>query len=440
VYDSSATSSKYASFTFDTGIIKDSSARFQVNGVALFKDLQISNYTVPYLQRSTYAATTQIQNCHFTYHTLFLNHFLILFFRTFAGILLSTGTGSQITIQDSSFKSSKIMISNFMRAANVLISDTTFQDLVSYSDPNPILSAVNLDSSYIYVIQDCLFKNITVATSVLYFTRSAATISLIRLNFQDITRLSMSTFTILQALNTDFWGLCVIDQGSTLSIISSNFTNIPSHCIGLYSSNVFMNDSIFDNSQLQISSDTSLQATVPTTFTEKSGISWIIYESIKGLRSEKTLVTLENNQFIENKDPPLYGGAFRFIDIATTQLKASGNQFTNNKAYYGGAIYGNGVFFSLNLSSNTFTGNSALYGGAIWKNSSESLLKSYAPSVTISGDIFQQNTAIENGGAIFLNWESLALSDAKFLQSQAKIGGAIYFAKLGNDREYFFLC
>ena len=48
------------------------------------------------------------------------------------------------------------------------------------------------------------------------------------------------------------------------------------------------------------------------------------------------------------------------------------------------------------------------------------------------GDRYSSNTAIRNGGSLFLNWESLAANNVHFNQSSAKNGGAIYCANIGK--------
>ena len=48
-------------------------------------------------------------------------------------------------------------------------------------------------------------------------------------------------------------------------------------------------------------------------------------------------------------------------------LSISNNEFINNTAAYGGAIYMSHTLLALNLTDNIFYGNSAYDGGAIYK-------------------------------------------------------------------------
>ena len=57
--------------------------------------------------------------------------------------------------------------------------------------------------------------------------------------------------------------------------------------------------------------------------------------------------------------------------------------------------------------------------------------KKLVPSIIIEGDKFIENKAIGNGGAIYLNRESLVLKKSEFVKNTAQIGGAIYFVNHG---------
>jgi len=45
-------------------------------------------------------------------------------------------------------------------------------------------------------------------------------------------------------------------------------------------------------------------------------------------------------------------------------------------------------------------------------------------------DVFQDNEALGNGGALYLDWESLGAKNSQFLSNSAVNGGAIYFIHL----------
>jgi len=57
----------------------------------------------------------------------------------------------------------------------------------------------------------------------------------------------------------------------------------------------------------------------------------------------------------------------------------------------------------------------------------------YIPSLNIEGDQFIRNTAIRNGGGIYLDWASLYIRNGVFTYNQANNGGGIYFVFLGKN-------
>ena len=62
----------------------------------------------------------------------------------------------------------------------------------------------------------------------------------------------------------------------------------------------------------------------------------------------------------------------------------------------------------------------------------ESENKIFLPSCKLEGNQFLNNEALENGGAIFLNWESLVLENTEFSRNRAQNGGAIFFLNSGK--------
>jgi len=113
-------------------------------------------------------------------------------------------------------------------------------------------------------------------------------------------------------------------------------------------------------------------------------------------------------------------------------LKISVNKFIGNTAYYDGAVYSDNPFARLELGDNIFTDNSAYNGGALYKISIESDEKLFGVSLSTGGDQFLRNTAMKDGGAMYLNWESIYFSSSEFISNQATNGGAIYFINLGT--------
>ena len=55
----------------------------------------------------------------------------------------------------------------------------------------------------------------------------------------------------------------------------------------------------------------------------------------------------------------------------------------------------------------------------------------------MEGNEFKDNEALRNGGAIFLNWESIILEKTEFTANKAQNGGAIFFLNLGSLFPFF---
>ena len=99
-----------------------------------------------------------------------------------------------------------------------------------------------------------------------------------------------------------------------------------------------------------------------------------------------------------------------------------GSTFTGNSANYeGGAVYNDGGALNqpVKISGNTFTGNKAFYGGAIYND--------YDAIMTVTDRNFNDNTHGGVGGAIFNNGITLNVKGSNFTGNQANYGaGAIY--------------
>lgn len=54
----------------------------------------------------------------------------------------------------------------------------------------------------------------------------------------------------------------------------------------------------------------------------------------------------------------------------------------------------------------------------------------YLPSISTTDDLYYKNTAIRNGGAFSLDWESMSINKSVFSTGSAENGGAIYYINL----------
>lgn len=105
--------------------------------------------------------------------------------------------------------------------------------------------------------------------------------------------------------------------------------------------------------------------------------------------------------------------------------------FQNNYAEQGGAIavVESG---STTLANAAFLGNSAQYGGGLWSTS-----VTLVPSIEITDSVFYNNTAIENGGAVFLQHVSLSTDRVIVVENSAGdstdgMGGGLFIGSEAN--------
>ncbi len=176
-----------------------------------------------------------------------------------------------------------------------------------------------------------------------------------------------------------------------------------------------------------------------------SGISY--GGAIDGKATLKGTVLFEGNYITNSKDAyggAIYGSSLTIADGAkvsfinnsvtssnglalggalfiTNDLNLTGVIFEGNSAQYGGAIYSNR---NITLDSCTFKKNAAtLNGGAIYL-----VPNSTTPTLIIrNGTVFEGNTAVRHGGAIYANATTFTISGSYFNGNGAgRSGGAIY--------------
>ena len=117
--------------------------------------------------------------------------------------------------------------------------------------------------------------------------------------------------------------------------------------------------------------------------------------------------TLTNNTFINNS--AIIGGAYITLNSFTN---LTGNIFENNTAkYYGGAIFDS--YNDIKIDNNTFRYNSAQYGGAIY-------ILSIQEYLNITQSIFESNTAVKSGGAIYSDGNTINLINNQFKDNYAQ--------------------
>lgn len=141
--------------------------------------------------------------------------------------------------------------------------------------------------------------------------------------------------------------------------------------------------------------------------------------------------TTVSSSFTNNKADD-EGGAIRYTASGKTLTISGSTKFTKNSATFGGVLYNTAN--TINMTGAKFTHNSATGGGVLCINHTSAV-------VTATDCVFENNTATENGGAIYMIAGSLKLlsttkdyADSKFegnISGTTKDGkgGAIFVTK-----------
>jgi len=129
-------------------------------------------------------------------------------------------------------------------------------------------------------------------------------------------------------------------------------------------------------------------------------------------------LTIESSKFYKNTVTSTNDGNGGAIENQGTLTISNGCTFTNNHAYYGGAIYN---MKTATINNSTFSGNTANSGGAI---------SNYNTAINVTGCTFTSNKATNSGGAIENQKGTLTVKSSEFISnsvtSSGGCGGAIY--------------
>ena len=166
--------------------------------------------------------------------------------------------------------------------------------------------------------------------------------------------------------------------------------------------------------------------------------------------SSNSFLSSDANMLFCNNSANQFGGALR---IAGSQVSVEGLTFQNNHANYGGAL---SIFFatSANISKSTFKNNTAVsFGGAIRIDNSTVFIEgthysnnraffggaidTIYTNVSFTGtNIFERNSVQANGGALEGVYSSMVFSGIiSFVKNRANQGGGIY---IGGNCDFRF--
>jgi len=137
-------------------------------------------------------------------------------------------------------------------------------------------------------------------------------------------------------------------------------------------------------------------------------------------------IKITNYTFTENTANQ-YGGAIYISptshNCTIIDSRFDKNHIINQTGGHGGAIYSEAE--NTTAINSNFTENSAFYGGAIFIGSDSGRTK-------IEDSLFKLNTANENGGAIYLRSSASNITGTKFVLNSANSGGAIFVGGEGD--------
>ena len=110
-------------------------------------------------------------------------------------------------------------------------------------------------------------------------------------------------------------GVCFLGRDTIALVIShSVFTNIYSHCVGLTTAALTINNSTFNNSDIDPAYESLItSSTTIDSFSESDGVTFINFQDGTSDIIPLGRVAISNSKFISNKIHPKYGGVFFFI-------------------------------------------------------------------------------------------------------------------------------
>ena len=131
---------------------------------------------------------------------------------------------------------------------------------------------------------------------------------------------------------------------------------------------------------------------------------------------------INGSVFVGNNITNKTGGHGGAIDIVANNASVSNSNFTDNNAFYGGAIFVGSQSGHTNITNARFKDNTAVInGGAI---------NLQASGVTLNGTYFEWNVAYGNGGAVYVGGEGTTnvIYNSDFVSNVGhNNGGAIYW-------------
>jgi len=173
--------------------------------------------------------------------------------------------------------------------------------------------------------QDCIFENISAYHSVMLVQNNGISIVLDSVLMKNLRKIDSTSADDLQLEAQWPGGLCaLLNNDTSLTVKNSKFTNIYGHCFGARLSAITIEDSMFDNTNIDetpITLDVLTAVTTVNSLTKNSGTSWINIEDLSQLNDTWSYQAIfKRNSFKTNKRVALYGGVIRFRYLIVNQI------------------------------------------------------------------------------------------------------------------------
>jgi len=207
------------------------------------------------------------------------------------------------------------------------IQNSTFRHLIIQATSFFSLSGVStigdkLGENY---FKNCTFENISAYHSVMLVQNNGISIILDSVSMNNLRKLESTSADDLQLEAQWPGGLCALtNNDASITIKNSNFTNIYGHCFGTRQTAITVEDSIFDNTNLEetpISLESKTAETIVNSLTINSGTSWVNVEDLSRVNNTWGYQAIfKRNIFKTNKAMSLYGGVIIHDYLIVNQI------------------------------------------------------------------------------------------------------------------------
>jgi predicted outer membrane repeat protein len=203
--------------------------------------------------------------------------------------------------------------------------------------------------------------------------------------------------SIFYANSADVLGGDIYGSGSNITIDRSTFT--ASSRSGVYIDKVNM-------------------TVMNSNFSDGRAISGTSINAVRCPRLQIIACTFANNTALNVYSGMWYGSAGALRTYLCDTVQISNSHFINNTAAYAGAI--------LCHDGNSFTVTDCSFSSNVAAHEDGGAMRVYASYVTLLRSVFDGNSAITNGGAVYVTGMILTANWINFTNNRADSGGALY--------------